>query len=124
MMTMKAIFDIFRGLKVEAGSEEDTFHVASLPGVPHHKIGVSRSGEPMFFIHGTGSGKPLDINLELISVLFNRTCKLQSDGKVSSDEFTIVSLRTHNPDLQKYFVEIVYLVVRELPENAMRIIRC
>lgn len=115
--TMRAIFDIFRRLKVDSDSEGDTFHVASLPDVPHHKIGVSHSGEPMFFIHGTGSGKPLDINLELISVLFNRNCKLQSDSKVSSDKFTIVSLRTHNPDLQKYFVEIVYLVVRELPEN-------
>ncbi len=114
---MKTIYDIFRGLTVNPIFDGDTFNVASLPGVPHHKIGVSKSGEPMFFIHGTDSGKPLDINLELISVLFNRTCKLQSDGTVSSDKFTIVSLRTHNSDLQKYFVEIVSLVVKELPEN-------
>jgi hypothetical protein len=104
---------------LEAGalSEGDVFHVASLPGIPNHKIGISRTGEPIFFIRGTGSEKPLDINLELISVLFNRTCQLDHDGKVASGDYTIVSLRTHNPDLQRYFVEIVGIVVRELPEN-------
>jgi hypothetical protein len=117
MTTMKEIYDIIRGLRAGSDTEGDTFNVASLPDVPYHKIGISRSGEPMFFIHSTGSDKSLDINLELISVLFNRSCKVQSNGEVSSEVFTIVSLRTHNPDLQKYFVEIVYLVVRQLPDN-------
>ena len=118
IMMTTPVYDIFNDLHVKACSdlESDAFYVASLPEVLDHKIGVSRSGEPMFFIHCFGAGKPLDINLELISVLFNRKCQLNNDGVTSSGDFTIVSLRTHNPDLQKYFIDIVYLVIRELPQ--------
>lgn len=115
---MKSVFSIFQELKTEINDKTDGFVIASLPAVKNHKIGVSAEETPMFFIkcEDSNSEKSFDYNLEFISVQFNRECQLISNGKQSAKGFyTVISLKTDSIDLQEYFLEVVFLVVKNLP---------
>ncbi len=117
---MKSVFNIFQKLKEEINDKSDGFVIASLPLVKNHKIGVSAEELPMFFIKcdDSDSVKTLDYNLEFISVQFNRECQLISGGKQSAKGFyTVISLKTDSIDLQEYFLDVVFLVVKNLPPN-------
>lgn len=115
---MKSVFRIFQKLKEESDSKTDGFVIASLPSVKNHKIGVSAEDLPMFFIKcgDSNSAKSLDYNLEFISVQFDRECQLLTNGKQAVKGFyTVISLKTDSIDLQKYFLEVVFLLVKNLP---------
>lgn len=117
---MKSIFNIFQTLKDEPIPGSSSFNIASIPTVKTHKIGISELGLPMFFIKcdDLNSIKTLDYNLEYISVQYKKKCLLFSNNKeISKGFFTIISLKTDSIDLQKYFLEIVFLVVKNLPSN-------
>jgi len=114
---MKSIFNIFQELQKQTASKTDGFTIASLPLVKFHKIGISPSGQPMFFIKcgDSAKAKSLDSNLEFISVQFNRECQLLTNKKkVAEGIYTVISLKTDSVDLQEYFLEVVYLIVKKL----------
>lgn len=117
---MKSVFEIYRDLESNSSNIVDGFSIASLPSVKHHKIGISPSGQPMFFIKCDDSTetKSIDSNLEFISVQYNRECQLLANKKKTADGiYTVISLKTDSIDLQEYFLEIVFLVVKKLPSN-------
>lgn len=114
---MQSVFNIFQKLKEEIGSKSNGFTIAPLPLVKNHKIGVSTDGMPLFFIKCEDSTtvKNLDYNLEFISVQFNRECQLLSNNKqVANGFYTVISLKTDSVDLQDYFLEVVYFVIKKL----------
>lgn len=115
---MRAIFKIFQELKQLSTVQTDSFNIASLPAVKYHKIGISQNGQPMFFIKCDDSvrTRSLDINLEFISVQYNQTCILFSNGKkkIAEGNYTVISLKTDSIDLQEYFLEVVFIVVKKL----------
>jgi hypothetical protein len=114
---MKSVFKIFQELKEPNNNNPDGFVIASLPLVKNHKIGVSAEELPMFFIkcEDVNSTKSLDYNLEFIAVQFNRECQLISNGKQSAKGFyTVISLKTDSIDLQEYFLDVVFLIVKNL----------
>lgn len=113
-----SVYKIFTDLQRKETANADCFSVASLPFSEKHKIGISTEGYPMFFIECNAKEHTLDINLEFISVLFNRTCRLKGDDDTFSENtFTIVSLKTENIDFQQYFLEVVCIILEQLPEN-------
>jgi len=112
-----SIYEIFADLQHKGTNNKDSFSVASLPFSRKNKIGISSKGYPMFFIECNDATYSLDINLELISVLFNRTCRLLENNKQSDNIYTIISLKTENIDFQQYFLEVVCIVLEQLPEN-------
>lgn len=117
---MKSVFNIFKKLKEEINNKTDGFVIASLPSVKNHKIGVSSEELPMFFIkcNDVDSAKPLNYDLEFISVQFSRECQLISKGNKSANGFyTVISLKTDSIDLQEYFLDVVFLVIKNLPPN-------
>lgn len=114
---MESIFKIFQTLQKQSSNKSDGFNVVALPLIKHHKIGVSPNGQPMFFIKCDVSlkEKSLDNNLELISVQFNRECQLFFDKKKHTEgNYTIISLKTDSIDLQEYFLDVVFLVIKKL----------
>jgi len=111
-----SIYKIFTNLE-QREANKDSFSAASLPFTKKHKIGVSSEGYPMFFIECNDATHSLDLNLELISVLFNKPCKLIENGKQSENNYTIISLKTDNVDFQKYFIEIGSIVLELLSDN-------
>lgn len=117
---MQSVFNIFQKLREEISSKNNGFTIASLPLVKNHKIGVSADGLPLFFIKCDDSVtvKNLDYNLEFISVQFNRECQLLSNNKqVAKGFYTVVSLKTDSVDLQEYFLEVVYFVIKKLSSS-------
>jgi hypothetical protein len=113
-----SVYKIFSDLQRKDSSNKDYFSAASLPFTQRHKIGISPEGYPIFFIECSNTGHSLDINLEFISVLFNRTCRLSADNATQSDNvYTIISLKTENIDFQQYFLEVVCIVLEQLPDN-------
>lgn len=117
---MTTLFERFQSLKDENRKLKSGFHIANLPSIKTHKIGISERGLPMFFIKcdDVNTTKTLDYNLEYITVQFNKKCQLLSAKKeVAKDFFTVISLKADSVDLQEYFLDIVFLVIKKLPEN-------
>ncbi len=117
---MNSIFNIFQELKKQAIEIGESFNVTSLPAIKNHKIGISITEQPIFFIKCIDSKnvRYIDINLEFIAIQYNRKCLLKSDiNKVEEDVYTIISLKTDLEELQEYFLEIVFLIVKKIPEN-------
>lgn len=112
-----SIYKIFADLRQKEPVKKDSFLAISLPFSQKHKIGISHEGFPLFFIESNDTTHSLDINLEFISVLFNRLCRLSENNSQSESIYTIISLKTENVDFQQYFLEVICLVLEQLPEN-------
>jgi len=112
-----SIYKIFVDLQRKETINKDSFSAASLPFTQNHKVGISPEGYPMFFIECNNATHSLDINLEFISVLFNRVCRLSECNKQFDSVYTIISLKTENIDFQQYFLEIVCIVLEQLPQS-------
>jgi hypothetical protein len=71
----------------------------------------------MFFIACNDEHYDDDINLDLFKVTFNTVCKLYdvSTGCYVDKKYTIIYLKSNNPDLQEYFLDVVSLVLDKLP---------
>lgn len=112
-----SIYKIFADLQKKKPVKKDFFLAASLPFTQTHKIGISSEGFPLFFIECSDIVHSSDINLEFISVLFNRPCNLSENNTQSENTYTIVFLKTENIDFQKYFFDVICIVLEQLPEN-------
>ncbi|VDG81774.1 Uncharacterised protein [Capnocytophaga ochracea] len=113
---MIEVYKIFEKLQQKTATHKDGFIVTSLPSSNFHKIGVSHDGFPLFFIECSNTYNAIDINLELISVTFNRPCILYENRIKIENLYTIISLKTINPDIQKYFIEIVIIIIKQFPK--------
>lgn len=111
------IYKIFADLQQKEPVNKNSFLAASLPFSQKHKIGISTEGFPLFFIECNDIVHSADITLEFISVLFNRPCNLSENNTQSENIYTIISLKTENSDFQKYFFDVVCIVLEQLPEN-------
>jgi hypothetical protein len=112
-----SVYKIFEDLQRNETINKDSFSAASLPFTQKHKIGISPEGYPMFFIECNNTNHSLDINLEFITVLLNRTCRLSENNSQSDNIYTVILLKTENIDFQQYFIEVVCIVLEQLPEN-------
>ena len=113
---MIEVYKIFENLQQKTPTHKEGFIVESLPFSNFHKIGVSHEGFPLFFIECSNTYNAIDINLDLISVTFNRPCILYQDIIKIKSLYTIISLKTINPDIQKYFIEIVIIIIKQFPK--------
>lgn len=112
-----SVYKIFTELQKIENNQNDCFPVAPLPFNSNHKLGVSVYGFPMFFIKSNNSTHTLDVNLELISVLFAKTCNLfEPYQETRRDIYNIIYLKTDNPDFQQYFLEVVCIILEQLPD--------
>lgn len=119
---MQNVFKIFQELKKESPKNSDSFAIASFPTIKNHKLGISRNGQPMFFIKCdvNTKAKSLDTNLEFISVLYNRKCQLiNKKGKIQEDIYTVISLKSDSDYLQEYFLKIVFVLIKNISEKPL-----
>jgi hypothetical protein len=113
-----SVYKLFTNLQRKEFTDTNVYSAVSLSFNEHHKIGISPEGYPMFFIESSNLGSSLDINLEFISVLFNRVCRLTENSVIKKDSiYTVISLKTENVDFQQYFLEVVCIVLEQLPKN-------
>lgn len=118
MMGMEDLYLTFIRLKEEK-SEEGTYKAAKIDDKMPHKIGATDDGHPMFFIECADSQKLSDIKLERFKVLFNRTCLVQDvdEPEPEKKNYSVIFMNSSNSDLQRYFFQVVYLVLERLPER-------
>lgn len=117
---MSTLWLILKNLREIPAQGKDLFNVAIIPGVTNHKIGVTSEGRPIFFIRSVPleRNKYIDCNLEFISVKFNKKCKVVVDRSMDEEGiYTIIIAKTDSPDMQRYFVDIVHLLVKNLPQE-------
>lgn len=107
--------NIFKRLLNKDHCSKETFYVNQLPFSEFHKIGVSHSDEPMFFVKCSEKGNSIDINLDLISIMFDRSCKIYEDDNLSENTYTVIKLGSDNWDIQQYFINVMCLVLQQLP---------
>ena len=81
-----------------------------------HLIGCSKDGYPILFISTSDNIKTSDIKLELVTVMFNRSCAVHiiDTNEESTNKYSIIQLNSHHTDLQRYFIEVVNLVLLRL----------
>lgn len=109
---------IFEELRIFNGSQNGLYEVTELPKIKYHKIGISELQHPMFFIRTAEKDNfnLIDCNLEYISVQYNKKCQLNQGAESIDDYYTIISLKTNSLGLQKYFIEIIDILIKGLPE--------
>ena len=115
-MKKQTLYELFIELQQRENPVEGYYAAASLPFNKRCKIGISEDGYPMFFVPSTSAAFSIDINMEMITVLFGRVCKIH-DTNCSEGIYTIITLKTGDSDIQKYFVDIVCIIVEQLPAN-------
>lgn len=113
-----SLYGVFRSLQ-QKDRNASSFNVATLSASLPHKIGCSLDGMPMFFIESISNTKISDIKLEFLSVRFNRKCLINDiDSNTSTNKiYSIIQLNSENRELIKYFLDVVYLVLRKLPHS-------
>ncbi|WP_207797848.1 PD-(D/E)XK motif protein [Flavobacterium piscis] len=107
-------YKVFLELQHRNNGDQEYVSVESVPFSGNHKIGASTDGYPLFFIKCDNLTNSIDINLELISVLFSQECSIRENENNSSEIFTIVLLKTLNKDLQQYFTDVFSIILQQI----------
>lgn len=119
---MLNVFTIFQELKNELPKIGDFYSIASIPTISNHKLGISQSSQPMFFIkcNDNTQVKSIDTSLEFISILYNRKCQLiNKNGKIEEGIYTVISLKSDSDYLQEYFLKIVIVLIKNISEKPL-----
>ena len=115
-MKKTTTFNVFLKLQQKNNSADGYYIAAPLPCNSYYKIGVSKDGYPTFFVPSTVTSFSIDINMEMITILFGRVCKIH-EIKNTEGVYTIITLKTGDYDIQKYFIDIVSIILEQLPPN-------
>lgn len=110
------IHQIFSKLLSRNRSIGDLYSATALPESSSHKLGITETNAPVFFIASPLLEHSANISLDLISVLFNQPCKLRYDESPYEDNgvYTVVILKTNQPELGWYFVDVMALVLSKI----------
>lgn len=111
---MTDLYSIFCSIKPAEGLEK-CFSVEKIASDMPHRLGCSQEGHPIFFIECNDETPTTNINLKLFSVNFNQLCKLQENGNsIICKKYTIILLKSQEMDLQKYFLDLILIVLKKL----------
>lgn len=111
-----SIYNIYLELSKEHQGENTTIPAKALPFNKRHKMGISKEGNPLFFITCSERKNAANIDMELINVRFNELCQIKEKHKISEDTYIVVGLKTSNLDYVQYFIEVVVLVLQNMNE--------
>ena len=119
-MNAIAIFNQFKGLATSP-EKENAYNVIGLPGMSH-KLGISSERYPMFFVRTSLEASSIpNITLQLLSVQYSLPCIIIEDGEEpQKGVFSIITLQSTDESLQRYFVEIILMVLCKLPASPSR----
>jgi len=107
--------------KFSETTTENRYHVITLPGLLH-KLGSSEDGYPKFFVITSENDFMQNLNAELLSVEYNMLCNIiEADEIFDNQNFTIITLRSENEQLQKMFVDVFYMMLESLPQKPTNI---
>ena len=110
---MVDLYSIFCGIET-AESNEKYFPAEEItPSLPH-RLGCSQERFPIFFVECYDEMPTTNINLKQFSVNFNQLCNLNEGDSTICKKYTIILLKSLEGDIQKYFLDLVYIVLKKL----------
>lgn len=114
MPHINTLYSSFKELKSQV-TDKGRFAVIAIDGLAH-KLGTSQEGFPKFFVRtDTSASSVQNIIREILSIEYNVSCKLIDDaGNTEDSTFCIITLRSLEPPLQIYFVEIFTMMLLKL----------
>lgn len=80
-----------------------------------HKIGISPEGHVLIFVECSDEKVTSNIKLKMFNVTFNRLCKLNNRENTEEKKYGIIKLISNNSDIQKYFLDVMCIVLKKLP---------
>ena len=95
--------------------ESNEFTVDTIIEGRPHQIGISPDGYVMIFIECSDEKITSNIKLKMFNVTFNRLCKLNNHDKTVEKKYGIIKLISNNKDIQKYFLDVMCIVIKQLP---------
>lgn len=106
-------FDLFCDLEA---SSEQTYNAHVMPNKVH-LIGKTNKGQPIFFVKNRESAKKVcPIAMEWLQASYDVRCSVKCDAKISDSKYSTVLLATDDLILQSYFIDIMDVMLGELPE--------
>ncbi|MDE6872241.1 MAG: PD-(D/E)XK motif protein [Bacteroidales bacterium] len=111
---MTNLYSTFCRVKPAEGQDK-CFSVEKIASDMPHRLGCSQEGHPIFFVECNDETPTTNISLKLFSVNFNQLCKLhENDNNIICKKYTIILLKSQEIDLQKYFLDLIYIVLKKL----------
>ena len=115
---MRKIHELYSELQNKVSNKSDFAPVTKILDSDTFLLGISEEKTPMFLIDCEFENAVADSKLEYISVLFNKTCRIIDDeNQESSKTYSIIILNSDNYDFQNYFLEVMYLMLQNIPQN-------
>jgi len=117
-MMKNSLYDKFQALDCQ-NQDDASYIVDIISSTMPHRIGRTSEGFPIFFIECVNKAKVSDIKLKLFHVAFNCECTIKdiNSGESYNKTFALIQLNSINIDFQKYFLEVVFLILQKLPFN-------
>lgn len=114
-MIMIDLYSIFCRI-TPASVNDKHFPVEEFSSSLPHKLGCSKEKYPTFFVECSDDIPTTNINLKQFNVNFNQECSIKDiNGNVINKRYTIILLKSLESDIQKYFLDLVYIVLKKLP---------
>lgn len=116
---MNDIYQLYKELSLKEKLNLDTYLVEKIPNHNRHRLGVSETGLPLFFIQTELTNElTIDINLKLIQVSYVKNCQLIStSGEKINGVYTIVSLKSDSEDIIRYFITTMHYLIMQLGDK-------
>lgn len=114
-----ALRSLYRSL--ERPPSDGTYAAFPVPSAPDYRLAMTFEGRPCLMVttsRATHSVTLADLVGEHVRVLHGRRCEvLEHDGRVWSDEFTLVICSSDDVRLQGYFLDVVETLIALLGQH-------
>ena len=112
---MVDLYSIFCSIK-PAENDDKFFAVEEICSSLPHKLGCSQEMHPIFFVECSDDTPTTNISLKQFGVNFNQVSTLKDgEGNTLNKKYTIILLKSIDSDIQKYFLDLGYIVLKKLP---------
>ena len=97
-------------------NEDDKIFTENYPSFNNHRVGTDKSKLPIILIHSknnTSKHYP-PTKLDLLKILFNKSCDITSENTTKTFNFTIIKLNSEDPEITSYFFKIIHLFINKI----------
>lgn len=114
---MSEIIDIYSKLEKQFSCENNFLPVEKLFHSKNFYVGISEEKMPMFLIEHEFKNEIIDFNLKHISIVSNKKCNVRDEQNNFFKICTVIVLKNIEYKCQKYFLEVMYTMLNQIPEN-------
>jgi hypothetical protein len=115
---MEELYNLYKDLSSGDTVGTDQISIVDIPGFNYHKLGVDKDKYLNILVKSSDSGEfSVPAILEFIEVIYDKLCNVESKGEVFEESYSIIKLKSDDSTLQKYFLNISYLYLKEIGEK-------